>query len=254
MHDASVPGMKQLRSSLLAMPICMGKQCPQISSSSFFGLVTFSSLLQYTQAENCGFSQRVDPPTIDPYQQYINYLKDVVIYNLKRELSEALASPDPSSSAREDRCCKCSTCTCECHKKDWSPLPSPPPPHLVTTCRRKTSAALCSPGSSRTTRFITNVVMKFLNSPKACYQYVRCFVRVLAPYMPLQMCVFSLLNFFKKTSCRGGDAATAVCNRRGPLLLFRIQFGVGTGARHGSWRMVVKTIKFGNHRMFLQND
>jgi hypothetical protein len=43
------------------------------------------------------------------YQQYIDYLEDVVIYNLKRVLSEALASPDPSSSAGEDRCCKCST-------------------------------------------------------------------------------------------------------------------------------------------------
>jgi hypothetical protein len=113
--------MEQLRSSLLALPICMGKQCPQISSSSFFHLVTFSCLLQYsTKAENRGFSQWVDPLAIDPYQQYIDYLEDVVIYNLKRVLSEALASPDPSSSAGEDRCCKCSTCTCECHKKDWS--------------------------------------------------------------------------------------------------------------------------------------
>jgi hypothetical protein len=96
----------------------------------FLWLVTFFCLLQYsTQAEDCGFSQWVDPPAIDPYQQYIDYLENVVIYNLKRELSEALASPDPSSSAGEDRCCKCSTCTCdECHKKDWSPLPSPPPP------------------------------------------------------------------------------------------------------------------------------
>jgi hypothetical protein len=72
--------------------------------------------------------------------------------------------------------------------------------------------------------------------------------------MPLQMCVFSLLNFFKKTSCRGGDAATAVCNRRGPQRLIRLEIAVGNGGRHGSRRMVVKTIKFGNHRMFLQND
>jgi hypothetical protein len=157
--------MEQLRSSLLALPICMGKQCPQISSSSFFGLAMFSFLLQYsTQAENYGFSQWVDPPAIDPYQQYIDYLEDVVIHNLKRELSEALTSPDPLSSAGEDRCCKCSTCTCECHKKDWSPLPSPPPPHRGTTCCRNTPAALCSLGSSRTTRFIRNVAMKILNS------------------------------------------------------------------------------------------
>jgi hypothetical protein len=121
--------MEQLWSSLLTLPICMSKQCPQISSSSFFHLVVFSYLLQYsTQAENCGFSQWVDPPAINPYQQYIMYLEDVVIYNLKRELLEALASPDPSSNAGEDRCYKYSTCTCECHKKDWSPLPSPPPP------------------------------------------------------------------------------------------------------------------------------
>jgi hypothetical protein len=121
--------MEQLRPSLLALPICIGKQCPEISSSSFFRLVTFSCLLQYsTQDENCGFSQWVDPQAIDLYQQYINYLEDVVIYKLKRELSEALASPDPLSSVGEDRCRKCSTCTCECHKKDWSPLSSPPPP------------------------------------------------------------------------------------------------------------------------------
>jgi hypothetical protein len=53
----------------------------------------------------------VDSTTIDPYQQYIDYLEDIVIYNMKRELTEALASPDPSSSAGEDQCCKCSTCT-----------------------------------------------------------------------------------------------------------------------------------------------
>jgi hypothetical protein len=64
-----------------------------------------SCLLQYsTQAENCGFSQWVDPPAIDSYQQYIDYPEDVVIYNVKRELSEVLASPDASSSAGQNRC------------------------------------------------------------------------------------------------------------------------------------------------------
>jgi hypothetical protein len=74
----------------------MGKQCPQISSSSFFCLVTFSCLLQYsTQAENCGFSQWVDPLAIDPYQQYIDYLENVVrhwllqIHRLAREKTNA---------------------------------------------------------------------------------------------------------------------------------------------------------------------
>jgi hypothetical protein len=37
----------------------------------------------------------VDPLAIHPYPEYVDYLEDVVIYNLKRELSEALASPDP---------------------------------------------------------------------------------------------------------------------------------------------------------------
>jgi hypothetical protein len=128
-------------------------------------LVTFSCLLQYSvQAENCGFSQWVDPPTIDPYQQYIDYLEDVVIYNLKQELSEALASPDPSSSVGEDRCCKCSTCTCECHKKIGPLYLHHLHPHWGTTCRRNIPTALCSLGSSRTTRLIRNVAMKILNS------------------------------------------------------------------------------------------
>jgi hypothetical protein len=111
---------------------CMGKQCPQ-TCSCFFGLLTFSCLLQYsTQPENCGFSQWVDPSASDPYKQYIDYLEDVVIYNLKRELSEALTSPDPSSSAGDDRCCKCSTCTCECHKMNS-------PPERLVTCTFTTS-------------------------------------------------------------------------------------------------------------------
>jgi hypothetical protein len=110
------------------------------------------------------YVNRVDPPAIDPYQQYIDYLEDVVIYNLKWELSEVLASPDPSSSVGEDRSCKCFTCTCERHKKDWSPPALPPPPHRGTTRRRNTLTALWSSRSFLTTRFIRHVVMKFLNS------------------------------------------------------------------------------------------
>jgi hypothetical protein len=59
--------------------------------------------------------------SLRPYQEYIDYLEDVVIYNLKRELSEELASPDSSSSAGDNQCCKCSTCTCGCHKKITPP-------------------------------------------------------------------------------------------------------------------------------------
>jgi hypothetical protein len=44
----------------------------------------------------------VDPPAIDPYQQYINFLEDVVIFNLGQELTSALASPDPTSTNNDD--------------------------------------------------------------------------------------------------------------------------------------------------------
>jgi hypothetical protein len=39
-------------------------------------------------------SRNGGPPAIDPYQDYINYLHDNIMYNLKRRLDEALASPD----------------------------------------------------------------------------------------------------------------------------------------------------------------
>jgi hypothetical protein len=38
----------------------------------------------------------VDPRAIYPYQEYINNLEDVVIFNLRQELASALASPDPN--------------------------------------------------------------------------------------------------------------------------------------------------------------
>jgi hypothetical protein len=59
------------------------------------GLLTFFlGIFQFSDDDdNCGFSQWVDPPAIDPYQDYINYLHDIVIYNLQRRLDEALASP-----------------------------------------------------------------------------------------------------------------------------------------------------------------
>jgi hypothetical protein len=98
----------------------------------FFSLLTFSWFLQYfTQVEN---TQWVVPPANNPYRQYIDYLKDVVIDNVKRDLSEALTSPDLSSSVGDDRCCKCSTCTCECHKKN-----SPPPSERLVPCTFTTS-------------------------------------------------------------------------------------------------------------------
>jgi hypothetical protein len=40
--------------------------------------------------------QWVDPSAIHQYQE--NYLEDVVIFNLRQELTSALASPDPTST------------------------------------------------------------------------------------------------------------------------------------------------------------
>jgi hypothetical protein len=72
----------------------------------------------------------VDLPAIDPYQQYINYLEDVVIFNLKQELTSSLTSPDPTSTNDDDRpvtvpivvktntSCEDEFCCCPCHEKD----------------------------------------------------------------------------------------------------------------------------------------
>jgi hypothetical protein len=83
----------------------------------------------------------VDPPAIDPYQQYINFLEDVVIFNLGQELTSALASPDPTSTNNDDgpvtkpmvvktnTGCEDEFCCCPCHeKKDNTPPTTPPLP------------------------------------------------------------------------------------------------------------------------------
>ena len=82
----------------------------------------------------------MDSPAIDPYQKYIDYLEDVVIYNLKQELAQALARPDPPSNEDDELVvrpmvmkmntgCEDEYYTCPCHeKKDDTPPPSPPPP------------------------------------------------------------------------------------------------------------------------------
>ena len=76
---------------------------------------------------------------------YIDYLEDVVIYNLKQELAQALARPDAPSSeddgpvtgpmvVKTNTGCENEYCTCPCHEKKNntppatpSPPPSPPP-------------------------------------------------------------------------------------------------------------------------------
>jgi hypothetical protein len=83
----------------------------------------------------------VDPPAIHPYQEYINYLEDVVIFNLRQELKSALASPDPTSTNGDDGSvtgpmvvktntdCEDEYCCCPCHeKKDNTPPATPPSP------------------------------------------------------------------------------------------------------------------------------
>jgi hypothetical protein len=117
------------------------------SSSTMLGLLTFVlGIFQFSDDDdNCGFSQWVDPSSIDPYQDHINHLHDIVIYNLKRRLDKTLSSPDRLA---DNQCCPCATCTCECRTKmrDWSPPLSPPPPPRVL------HAIPCSPAGSRTTR------------------------------------------------------------------------------------------------------
>jgi hypothetical protein len=130
LRDASLRGLGQLWSPLLALPTSKVSYGNDICSSTMLGLLTFLGIFQFSDDDdNCGFSQWVDPPAIDPYQDYINYLHDIVIYNLQRRLDETLASSDRPA---DNQCCPCATCTCECHAKmrDWSPLPSPPPPPL----------------------------------------------------------------------------------------------------------------------------
>jgi hypothetical protein len=88
----------------------------------------------------------VDPPAIDPYQQYITYLEDIVIFNLRQELVSALVSLDPTSTNDDDRPvtgpmvvktnigCEDEFCCCPCHeKKDNTPPRTPPPPPFDPT-------------------------------------------------------------------------------------------------------------------------
>jgi hypothetical protein len=72
--------------------------------------------------------QWVDPPSIHPYQEYINYLEDVVIFNLRQELTSELASPDPTSTnddgpvtglmvVKTNAGCEDEYCCCPCHER-----------------------------------------------------------------------------------------------------------------------------------------
>jgi hypothetical protein len=72
---------------------------------------------------------------------YINYLKDVVIFNMRQELASALASPDPTSTngddgpvtgpmvAKTNTGCGDEYCCCPCHEKKDNTPPATPPSH-----------------------------------------------------------------------------------------------------------------------------
>jgi hypothetical protein len=83
-------------------------------------------------------------PSYSPVQEYINYVEDVVIFNLTQELTSALASSDPISTnddgpvtgpvtgpmvVKTNTSCEDEYCWCPCHeKKDNTPPTTPPPP------------------------------------------------------------------------------------------------------------------------------
>jgi hypothetical protein len=102
------------------------------------------------------------PPAIHPYREYISYLEDVVIFNLRKELVSVLASPDLTSTNDDDgpvtepmvvktnTDCEDEYYCCSCHKKKNnippatppSPPSDPTPPRRGTTCPPNTPAGL----------------------------------------------------------------------------------------------------------------
>jgi hypothetical protein len=116
-----------LRSSLLALSTCVGKQHLHKSFSiNFLISNVLLVFLQYSYyPNNYSFATWVDPPAIHPYEVYITYLEGR-IDKLQHELAEALTPPNPPSS--DD-----TLCTCKCYRKNTppsspSPPASPPPP------------------------------------------------------------------------------------------------------------------------------
>ncbi|CAN6163071.1 unnamed protein product [Urochloa humidicola] len=90
----------------------------------------------YYAPGNCKFTKWVDPPAIDPYQEYIAYLH-LIIADLKREIDNTPAPEDDTAEDDEDDhaarsadvICSDPICCCPCHiNKSQPPPPSIDPP------------------------------------------------------------------------------------------------------------------------------
>ena len=91
--------------------------------------------------ENCGFVRWVDPPPIDPHQEYIEYLQ-TRIFDLETKLSHEMEVSQGNKDDEDDDNSKGGTsqeeqctipyCKCPCHnnKGPTAPPPQPPPPAM----------------------------------------------------------------------------------------------------------------------------
>jgi hypothetical protein len=118
LHDASLPRVKQLRSSLLALPIRMGKQCPW---NWFIIFLWFANVLLpfavLPPTRELRFLVMGGPPSYWPLPRVHRLPRGCRHLQHEAVTIGGTNSPDPSSNADDDRCCTCSTCTCGCHKK-----------------------------------------------------------------------------------------------------------------------------------------
>jgi hypothetical protein len=118
----------------------------------------------------------VDPLAIYPYQEYINYLEDVVIFNLRQELASALASPDLTSTNGDDgpvtgpmvvktnTGCEDKYCCCLCHEKKDNTPPATSPPTGYYMPSQQSSGSMLSRFSYYSYNWTSIVVIIYLNS------------------------------------------------------------------------------------------
>jgi hypothetical protein len=112
--------------------------------SLFFSTTYKRYLLQSSDApENYGFARWVDPPPIDPYEDYINYLHDR-IFDLEREVSsgdkDEEDDTDSNGTGSHEALCSDPYCNCPCHKKKGPP---PPPPIMGGYSRKGQHNLIC---------------------------------------------------------------------------------------------------------------